>query len=312
MCPLLLGATSMVFTKYAVNLTSTSVVYQQTGANDVSWSIEVTCKGRLTLSVTLNVYNNRTESLLYNKVISHEISSTVSYYDFTIPMKNRLNSDGLKIETIHQIENISRTRSAVIYPYVKQSINALYYLHEPYVASGTFFKMKNGKFYDSESFNFENLNEYLSKSINNVLDFSSVTFNYSSKFDYRCGEIEYHIKDYNNVYPNLKKVAGEVVVGMNYSINNGEISFDIDEDMYVNHETLEMSSTMMSGYESTNRLFIPMGKEKQFEQDDSYLLIKDAGYSGTDITIPFKHYIDKKLVGECSDSDYCISGGVRE
>ena len=119
-CPLLMGATSMVFTKYAVTLNSTSDIYQQTGTSDVNWSIEVTCKGKLTLSITLNVYNNRTESLLYSKVISNDICSTASYFDYTIPLKNRLNSDGLKIETVQKIENISRTRSTVIYPYVKQ------------------------------------------------------------------------------------------------------------------------------------------------------------------------------------------------
>ena len=94
--------------------------------------------------------------------------------------------------------------------------------------------------------------------------------------------------------------------------NGADITFELDEKMYVNPTTLQMSSSRVKNYVETNELFVPVGKEDLLYLDDSYILIKEAGYSAVDIVLPFTFFFGKVLIGFCHESDFCLVGGIRE
>lgn len=265
------------------------------------------------VSVKTVTYNATTNAKLTSTSVTLSTLSNVNRY-ITLPFKNRLKSDGLRVElTLASLKQSMKsiTISGTVFPYLKSIINTQYSREEPVELIGTFFLLKDNEIYTDEKFSFVDTVEYLSTGNRNNINFKEVKFLYY-EFPFQCESIEYHIKDYGNVYPNLEKTDNEIVLSMSFEQNNNEISLLLNEELYVNQDTLEMSSIPLADYVPTNELFIPVGCEESFGLNESYIVIKNAGYSLSDITMPFSFYYSKKYIGQCYDSDYCISGGVKE
>ena len=99
---------------------------------------------------------------------------------------------------------------------------------------------------------------------------------------------------------------------MRYVQNKQEIRLELEEPLYVNTETLDISSSELEGYIPSDTMYLPFGKEDLIVENDVYISITDAGYSLTDFIIPFSFYVRNKYIGECYESDYCVTGGVRQ
>lgn len=266
--------------------------------------------------ITASLYNASTDAKVYTKTYTKR-DYTPSSDGFTLtanlPIKGRLNSYGVRIEFVHMISGeVRHTNSGVIYPLTEESININAYRNEPFIKRGTYLKIENYKFYTDESYDFSDMNDYLSVNSNNALDFSSVNFVYDAYGEFFSGDIYLNIRDYRNIFPNLKKNNDVISIKMKSAQNNNVISLDINETMYVNKNTLDMYSQMSSNCEATKSLFIPIGKEEELSENDIYITMHDVSYGLTDFTIPFNFYYSRNYFGECFDSDYCIHGGVRE
>lgn len=314
--PLLLSASKgkddanqPLFTMKSIN-----VLYKITGDSNATIQIFIKYPSRLSLNVTISarLYNNKTSALLYSSSQSGKVGLNGKEFDFDLPIRYKVTGDGLKFEFTCSDSVGSVTRSKVIYPYTKQTINALTYKNSVCIFTGSFLKLEETDLKNWESFGFTDYNEFLSKKKNNTIDFSTAKMQFCEFYDFIYSECEYHIKDYNNVYPNLPKENDEVVLKMNCVQNDREIAFELNDNLYVNPNTLEMSATKLPNYVATNELHIPMGKEKILEENDSYILIKEAGYSAVDIVLPFSYYFNKNLLGLCYNSEYCVQGGVRQ
>lgn len=309
--PICLGA-SGTHHKEGLRFYSENVLYRLSG--DSSASLDVTIKPIIstTYNLVARFYNNVTNALLFSTSFNDEINSQGKTYTINYPLKYHLNGNGLRFEYALSYGTKTLTWSGLLYPYSEIVINATQYKNTTYTTENRFIKVETGGVITGESFNFDNYNEYLSKNLDNSIDFSSVLINYLHKYEFHYLKAEYHIKDYNNVYPLLRKENNEVVIDMAVSNNDGELSFSINEDLYVKQDTLEMATTKLANYTKTDILYIPIGKQELLEENDSYILLKEAGYSAIDIILPLSFYFNKKIVGQCFDSDYCIEGGIRE
>ena len=298
--------------KVSFSFKSENVLYKVTG--DANKSLDVFLKPAVTaeLELVARMYNNRTDALLFSTSFNDSITSEGKTYTINYPLRYRINGDGLRFTFDVSRGSTTVSSSGVLYPCNQVLVNALQYKNEDYTSENRFIKIEKSVVKTGESFSFRNFNEYLSKDTDNSINFSSVHFNFLDNYEFIYQDAEYHIKDYNNVYPDLDHVDGEVVLKMNCANNNGELSFSLRDTLYVKGDTLEMSAIRFKGYTETNKLFIPVGKQTLLEENDSYILIKEAGYSAIDIKLPLSYYFNKKIIGQCYEADYCIEGGVRE
>ena len=307
--PFCIGATRA---KVPFTFISNNFLYKVTGDKEETIEFYLQCTKAANYTVEVKIYNNKTNALLYSGNRTSMVSSKGITMSFNLPIRYKLTGDGLRFSFSASSNQLALSRSGVLYPYLKKSINALQYRNSTYNAENCFLKLEKENLITDESFGFYDYNEFISKSKNNTIDFSSVKMQYLMDYDFRYEKVEYHIKDYNNIYPNLYRENNEVVLNMNCISNNSELSFELDDELYVNPETLEMSSTRYKKYVKTDSLYIPIGKQSLLEENDSYIIIKEAGYSANDIILPLTYYFSKPLLGLCYNSEYCIEGGVKQ
>lgn len=283
-----------------------------TGDQNYDYELSVVTPGGL-LIVNTRIYNARTLSLVSSdsQNINTKSGEAKSVY-ITLPLYGRVKSDGVKIELNFVYNKQQITTTGIIYPYVKPNFNAKFYHQSRLELSNIFFKVTNTEIVTGEWFNFIDTLEFLSVGDRSNLDFSEISFRYPSSLAFRYDYAEFHIKDYNNIYPNLIKVNQEVVVRMKCSQKGSLITFSPNDNLYVNKDTLEMASFPKANYVATNEIYVPLGRLEDFAEDECYILLRNAGYSYSDITIPFTFFYDKNFIGECYMSDYCIVGGVLE
>lgn len=307
--PLCLGAGGK---KVSFYFTSTNVLYKVTGERNQSLDVHIKPAIAGEFELIARMYNNRTNALLFSTSFNESVPVEGKSFSINYPLRYRITGDGLKFTFDISRGTISLSRTAVLYPCNQVVVNALLYKNEDYTNANRFIKIEKEAVLTGETFSFRNYNEYLSKDSDNSINFSSVHFNFLQNYEFIYQEAEYHIKDYNNVYPYLNHIDDEVVLKMNCINNNGEISLSLNDTLYVKGDTLEMSSNYIKGYTQTDKLFIPIGKQSLLEGNDSYILIKEAGYSCVDIKLPLSYFFNKKIIGQCYESDYCIEGGIRE
>ena len=281
-------------------------------SENLTQDIRVMCQGG-DLTLTVKLYVASTDALVvtktYNETLTKDVAKIISV---ALNTKYRLKNTGLKIEYNFNYDNRTFSTSGVIYPFSKQSVDVSYNKSSPITFNGVLLNMKQNKITTDETFDFKDTSEYLSVNEKNAIDFTEIGFLYNNLLDLPYESIEYHIKDYENIFPDIHKENNEVVVKLK-AVQNGEnITLDYNDDLYVNPNDNHMSSTPAADSIKSQALYLPVGKEKLFENDDSYILIKSGGYSETDFTIPLRFYLDKKFIGQCYEADYCISGGVKE
>lgn len=296
--------------EYTIN--GSSYLTKITGSDNYDYSLSVLSPGGQ-LIVDTNIYNARNNNLLSTD--RQFVSTTQNQRkDFSVflPFKNRINGDGLKVELIYTFKSSSLTTSGIIYPYNKQTLNAKLNHQETIFIRNQFFNVTNFQIVTDEYFNFVDTIDYLSVGNKSNLDFSEIHFRFNNNLKFNYYRAEFHIKDYKNVYPDLIKVAGEVTVQLKCIQKGGVISFATDDNLYVNKETLQMASYPKAGYEATDEIFVPIGAMNLLEENECYILIREAGYSCSEIIIPLTFYSDRNYLGDCYMSDYCIVGGVKQ
>lgn len=267
-------------------------------------------------NLELSIIDLESTNIVYRKeakLRDTEVIDSVRTYQLYLPFEQYLSSGGLNLvlaQTMGASETIIST--AKVYPFVEEEINVSQYRKEPYVRDGVFLSIDDSKLHSTESFDFTDLNEFLTVERNNILDLSHLKFKYNCQHDFSSGDIYLKIKDYNDIFPNLNHFNGEVSLKMKFVQENNEISLMLNEPLYVNYNTYDLSSNPLENYEETNMFYLPKGKENLLEDNEIYIFIKDAGYSLTDFTIPFNFFLNNKYIGECYDSDYCITGGVKQ
>ena len=257
-----------------------------------------------------------TDELLFDKLVAYSELSSGTFpkaYDFLMPFEEYFSSKGLKISLTHYCpHNLTASSSVVIYPSKKEEVNVSAYRKSPYVREGVYLSVVDAYLQSKEEFDFSDLNEYIAIERNNKLDLSNIKFKYLCPHDFSSEDIYLKIRDFNNVFPNLKNDSGEVSLKMKPIQENNQITLVLEDKLYVNTQTYEMSLEEKDNFVETDTLFIPNGKEQLLTDNEVYISIKNAGFSETDFMIPFAFSFANKYVGECYESDYCITGGVKQ
>lgn len=257
--------------------------------------------------VSLKGYNIKQNQLVFEQ--ERQLTKKVRSAPFSIDMYNYLTSSGLRLELT--IDN--KAQSLDFYPdHESLLMDASINKDNPIRIDNVCLGLNHGTFFNSEKFDFTNLTEYFSKNESGALDLSEIHFEYSVANSFIYEEAYLEIVDYENLFPLINPGNQIKRIPININKQTYDIGFSIKSNMYVNSQTREMSDTPLDNYISTNEIYIPLNREEDFIKNDFRIIVNNCGFSHSSIAIPLGFYSSTQSLGYCYDSDFCVSGGIRE
>ncbi len=260
----------------------------------------------------LDINYYRTSGNVYYGSFTQECSSTAN--TFNLQIKDQITISPIKLDIdvnyVDNGESLFSDEAIIELPH-----------HGKYIANGNEITIPNvcfgvefGSLINSEKYDFTDTNEYITIDDYSRIDISSMMFGYYPSSNYRFTEAFLEIVDYENVYPNLAKYDGDKTIRIPLKRNTKltDIQFSLNKQMYVNQSTLDMSDNQLDGYTETTSLYLPFGKQDKMSNNEVKIFIYESGFDLADIVIPLRFTGDRNYFGFCSDSDYCIHGGIRK
>ena len=291
---------------------NTAQVYYGFSKNEsLNITYSYTCDLAYRFTYSLIGKNHKTGATVFSqqKIIKIDPSAT-----FTISTANYLFDTGLELEfSVTSVDGKNyHSSTGVIYPSKTNYVDVSRYKSEPLTIDDVCYGITNSVLKTSETYDFRDMNDSFSKTSENAVSLDEIRFSYSEKkfLNYESAYLE--ITDYNNLYPLVSGNGNIKLIPVSLTNKNGEVSFEVNSQMYVNQSTLDMSSSYLEGYTQTNEFYIPKNKENEFSKNEYKIVVNGFGYSNSQISIPLDFYYSSKLLGMCYDSDYCIHGGILE
>ena len=161
----------------------------------------------------------------------------------------------------------------------------------------------------SERYNFSNYSHLIDIPYYYRLDISSLSFIYKCYKAFSYKDAYLFFNDSNNLFPYIESNDSNKVIPLKAKDNNGTISFTCSS-LYVNKETLMMSSKARAGYIESSYFYLPKNKISKLQGLNLNINVNEMGINKISYTYSFEISFDSLLLGPCNESMYCIVGGV--
>ena len=252
----------------------------------------------------------RTSKNVYYGAFSHECDLTMRSFELEIKDHIKISPIKLDINVTTATGNsvVFSERAIIEQPHYGKYIANGNKIEIPHVCLG----VSLNSLINSETYDFTDTNEYITVDDYSRIDISTVTFDYYPRPTLGFKNAYLEIVDYENIYPNMTKFNDNIIrVPLKADPKSMNIKFKYNTKMYVNQSTLDMSDLPLEGYTETTSFYLPFGKQEKMNNNELRIFINESGFDLADITIPLRFIEDRNYFGFCSDSDYCIHGGVR-
>lgn len=160
-----------------------------------------------------------------------------------------------------------------------------------------------------ETFNFSNYSEIVEIEYYHYLDLSSLSFIYTGYKAFSYKEAYITFKDEYDLFPYINEEDGYKKVILKANDQNGIITFNFF-DLYVNPNSLSMSSSPKDNYLKTNNFYLPKNKLNKLQGLSLNINIVEMGVYSVSVNYIILVHFNSLLLGPCSISEYCIVGGV--
>ena len=114
------------------------------------------------------------------------------------------------------------------------------------------------------------------------------------------------INNYNNVFDDVEGANDSVTFYLKLKSQKIGYSFELRDDLYVNRETLRLSSTPKEGYVKTKYIYLPINEMVNQGKYDCNFVITDFGIDKDMVFHNFELRALRNTFGDCSNSKYCI------
>ena len=308
---LLMVSPKGIISPYLPYLKNTSVY----GAfsNDKNYTINFTLVGSFdVLSFTASYYNNRTNARL--AVDTRDLYD--SSFSYELRTKNKMNNDGLRVEFTLDNGLDTGTQTIILYPTNPTDVYSYLYKDNYFYSNNTVFKLTSrNNVRNYERMIFRDTVDYITNSIDNSLDLSEISFSYDDGNELPNMSVNKYLRfrDEYNLFPYISAEANSYKQIPLKCLQSGEtISFEYKNVMYYDPASLQMSLTNREGYQSTTNFYLPKTSITQLETYDFEIYMPSFGRSLNNVHIPLQFYKDKNFAGLCTNSNYCIKGGLKE
>ena len=161
----------------------------------------------------------------------------------------------------------------------------------------------------TETFNFDNYSSILEIEHYYRLDISSLSFRYNFIKPFKMKEAYLMFVDEYNLFPYLNEEDGKKKVALKAIEKNKVVTLGY-ETLYVEPDSLSMSSTKKSGYIETNYLYLPKNQLSKLQGMSLFIFAKELGVSSLSFVFSCSMNISHLLLGPCNLAEYCVVGGV--
>lgn len=115
------------------------------------------------------------------------------------------------------------------------------------------------------------------------------------------------IKNYNNIFDDIEGANETVTFNLNLKKQKMGYTFELANDLYVNKETLRLSSTPKDGYVKTRHIYFPINDMQNQDKYECYFALRDFGIDHNLLLHNFELKALRNTFGDCSNSKYCIT-----
>lgn len=290
------------------------------GPFDESEYISLKANGDYTGCRLFAIYSNvKTNSILATE------RSTIEYYspdengvfNYLIRTEGRVTKDGLRIKfSLSQTIGTGIIQEIVLYPTNKETIYSYQYRNTPYrTYDHTFQIIDKNTIRNYEEYQFENTIDYITNSVDNYLEIGEVSFSYDNGNELINLDSNKYLRfrDPNNLFPLMEKDDDDFInVPLKCVQKGSDIFFDFNCIFFYTKSNGYISMNARPKATRTTNLILPKAGIKKLEDYDFTIEMDYFGRCGNKVIIPLQFYKDRNYTGLCSDSNYCIVGGIRE
>lgn len=233
---------------------------------------------------------------------------------FNLPLNSMLSSSGIhgKIMILNSSSTALNTIEFNLKPAPRTKINVKDYINDYYQSPDVVVDIDDYENKHIEQFRFDGFIDYFNTDSYYRIDINDLymTYNSPKAFAPCRGSLEF--VDYNKVFPYLDNQ--EPVPSFNIPViaeeNEGIISFRFENMMYVNPQTLDMSLIARPGFQLTKYFYLPVNKSEELLDQVFTLKMEDFAHSHVSFDWDIRYVNDRNLIGDCSNSDYCVQGEI--
>lgn len=164
-----------------------------------------------------------------------------------------------------------------------------------------------GWFTKSEKLTFKGFNEFYIPNYYHKLDISDFSIKTDSTLlsPFKL-EGTLIINNLHGVFNDLNSNEQYASLKLTKVLINGSYALKFADSLYVNKETLLMSSTPKEGYVPTEHLYFPRNEMQLQDEYDCTIAFTELGIDYDKLNFTFKLKALINTVGDCHNSEYCI------
>ena len=238
-------------------------------------------------------------------------TGTVSF-EFPVSLSKYFSSNGIRFQLTIYSDNIVISRSiASIYPMEQKEIHVTRDKIKSLVSKDVAFKIENSNMITyRDDFNFTGFKDYVDADNYHSLDFRGNTFlSNQENLNYSSANLTY--LDSKRVFKYLGHDGyGKINIRLGITNDNEKKSIKVVDNIYVNPYTLDISSFQLPDTVKTNKIYFPVNKKTEFLGKSFSIVLFDCGLNKYKLIFDITYDVFRDLVGNCSNSDYCIKGMV--
>lgn len=114
------------------------------------------------------------------------------------------------------------------------------------------------------------------------------------------------INNYNDYFNDIEGSTDIVTFDLKTAYKTPVYYFELKDYLYVDPETLLMSSESKTGYVKTEHIYLPVNEMHNQTQYKCYLYMRNFGIDNDLVIHQFEIKALKNVFGDCSNSQYCI------
>ena len=160
-----------------------------------------------------------------------------------------------------------------------------------------------------EKYDFTNTQFHANESSGVYIDIRNIFFEFDAYEVLNYTKCYLKFYDYYGFFPDLERSYGYVYAPIRLRHDENKVFFDF-VSLYVNPDTLEVSKTRYKGYKPCYRIYFPFAKLDKVQETTFQIIIEEIGIVKSTFIMDIDYYPTNNLIGDCYNSDFCITGGV--
>lgn len=260
----------------------------------------------------------------YGTILASE-KTLISYYspdeegrfDYTLRTSGRISGDGLRvIFNVSKAKGIGAIQEILLYPTNPKTIYSYQYRNSPYIGENNSFKIEGiDEVRNYEEYQFENTVDYISNAPENYLDISEISFTYDdgNELINPSENVFLRFKDVDGLFPLLTAdEEGYMNIPLRCVQNGRDINFEFVGPFYYRPLFNYISLTPGTRLQQTPYFLLPKAGFKKMENYEIFIKMNNFGRCKNKVIITLQFFKDRNYVGLCTDSSFCIVGGIKE